>query len=69
MRDGVVVIEGGDLLISSWGASGIYRGQASGPFTLVATDVDAPADIGWDSTRRHLLVPLFKQNAVQIHHL
>ena len=67
--DGVVALETGELLISSWGASGVYRGPAAGPFTLVATDVDAPADIGWDAKRRHLLVPLFKTNMVQIHQL
>jgi hypothetical protein len=67
--DGVVALEGGDLLISSWAAEAVYRGPATGPFTAIATGLPAPADIGWDSKRKHLLVPLFKTNGVQIHRL
>ncbi|MDP6945542.1 MAG: SMP-30/gluconolactonase/LRE family protein [Myxococcota bacterium] len=67
--DGVVVLDGGELLISSWAAEGVYRGPASGPFTQVATGLTAPADIGFDRKRGRLLVPMFKTNAVQIHTL
>jgi len=65
--DGVVRLPGGDFLISSWAASAIYRGPAAGPFEIAIAGVDAPADIGYDSKRKRVLVPLFKQNAVEIY--
>jgi len=67
--DGVIGLEDSELLVSSWGAEGVYRGPAEGPFTMVATGLPAPADIGWDAKRQRFLVPLFKTNIVQIHQL
>jgi hypothetical protein len=67
--DGVIGLEDNELLVSSWGAEGVYRGPAEGPFTMVATGLPAPADIGWDAKRQRFLVPLFKTNIVQIHQL
>ena len=67
--DGVIGLESNELLISSWAAEAVYRGPAEGPFTMVATGVPAPADIGWDAKRKQLLIPLFKTDIVQIHPL
>jgi hypothetical protein len=67
--DGVVAFDGEDVLISSWAGETIYQGPMAGPFTAIASGLPAPADIGWDGKRRHLLVPLFKANVVQIHKL
>lgn len=63
--DGVVAV-GGDLLVSSWGARAVYRGKPGGPFTAVISDVEAPADIGYDTKRGRLLVPRFMASAVEI---
>jgi hypothetical protein len=64
--DGVIALGSGEILVSSWGASAVYRGKEAGPFTTVVSDVDAPADIGWDAKRSRVLIPLFKTNTVVI---
>jgi hypothetical protein len=67
--DGIVDIGGGKVLISSWEAEALYLGPIGGPFTVVVPDLPAPADIGWDSVRNRVLVPLFKNDAVHIRSL
>ncbi|MEC9073381.1 MAG: hypothetical protein VX938_13405, partial [Myxococcota bacterium] len=67
--DGLVRTPDGHFLISSWGANAIYKGPPGGPFEAVISNVDAPADIGLDTKRNRVLVPLFKTNIVQIHAL
>ena len=67
--DGLVQAPDGEFLISSWGANAIFKGPAGGPFETIISDVDAPADIGLDTKRGRLLIPLFKTNIVQIHAL
>jgi hypothetical protein len=64
--DGVVMLDDGDLLISSWDAQAVYRGPVGGPFEVVVRDVPAPADIGYDAQRGRVLIPLFQDNAVRI---
>src|SRR5688500_10050660 len=64
--DGVEVVEG-RALVSSWADSTIQvleRG-ASSPTRLVG-GVEAPADIGVDTRRSLLLVPLFAANRVEL---
>ncbi|MEZ4398812.1 MAG: hypothetical protein R3B06_02245 [Kofleriaceae bacterium] len=63
--DGVIALPGGDLLVSSWEGSAVYRGKPGGPWTSVVDNVKAPADIGWDSKRGWVLVPLFTENQVR----
>lgn len=63
--DGIVVLENGNFLISSWDAGTVYRGKPGGTFTAVVTDVPSPADIGYDFDRRRVLVPLFNGNEVR----
>ena len=63
--DGLLVA-GDKVYASSWEASGIYVGTPGGEFTLVYTDLAAPADIGWDSKRNRLLVPQFNDNALVV---
>lgn len=65
--DGVIAIAGGDLLVSSWGGKAVYRGKPAGPFAELITNVEAPADIGYDSKRGRLLVPRFQGNAVEVY--
>jgi len=64
--DGLVLLEGGDVLVSSWDAKSVYRGQPAGPFEAVVTDVNAPADIGFDSKRNLILVPMFMDSKVMM---
>jgi sugar lactone lactonase YvrE len=64
--DGIVALPGGDLLVSSWEANAVFRGKPGGDFTPVIENVKSPADIGYDTKRGRLLVPLFESNEVQV---
>jgi sugar lactone lactonase YvrE len=64
--DGILQIDGGDLMVSSWEGSAVFRGKPGGPWTEVASGLEAPADIGWDSKRKALLVPQFQNNQLVI---
>jgi len=64
--DGLIILGGGDVLVSSWDAKSVYRGPTAGPFEAVVTDVNAPADIGFDSKRNLILVPMFMDSKVMI---
>ena len=63
--DGIVVLQGGDFLISSWEGSAVYRGKPGGEFTAIVEDVSSPADIGYDGKRARVLVPLFEKGEVR----
>lgn len=58
---------GGDLLVSSWDASGVFRGKPGGDFTLVLEGIKAPADIGFDEKRSRLLLPMFENDEVRVY--
>jgi len=60
--DGLVQLPDGRLLFSSWAAASIYSFEADQSFKVFASELDAPADMGVDTKRNRLLVPLFKQN-------
>lgn len=66
--DGLVVY-GETLFISSWDANAIYQGKTTGPFTVAFPNVKTPGDIGFDSKRSRLLVPLFSENVVEAYDL
>lgn len=61
--DGVVVIAKDDLVISSWEGKTAYRGKP-GAWKDLELGIESPADIGYDSKRKRLLVPEFNGNAV-----
>jgi hypothetical protein len=67
--DGVIQSHDGHLVISSWGGKALFKGPPAGPFKEAATNLEAPADIGWDSKRHRVLVPRFNDNTVEIHSL
>lgn len=64
--DGVVRTRDGAFLISSWESQAVYRMAAGGQYEVAVDSVEAPADIGYDSTRNRLLIPLFMGNRVEI---
>jgi hypothetical protein len=64
--DGLVKLEDGRFLISSWGGSAIYALNTDHTFSVLADSLDSPADLGVDTKRNRLLIPLFKQNKVVI---
>jgi len=65
--DGVVEMPDSSLLVSSWEAKAVYRVDEDGQTTELITGVESPADIGFDSRHRKLLIPLFLGNVVKIH--
>ncbi len=66
--DGIIQV-GDSLLISSWKGSAIYRGSLGGKFELTLGELKSPADIGFDSKRKRVLVPRFLENAVEVYDL
>lgn len=61
--DGIVDL-GDSLLVSSWESSTVYQGKA-GSWTAVVVGVKAPADIGYDTKRKRVLVPRFLDDKVE----
>jgi sugar lactone lactonase YvrE len=64
--DGLIRLDDGTLLVSSWEGSAVYRVSADGQVSTVVEDVQSPADLGWDSRRHRLLIPLFMGNSIEI---
>ncbi|HYQ47238.1 MAG TPA: hypothetical protein VER11_34945 [Polyangiaceae bacterium] len=64
-----VVSVGSWLFVSSWQASGIYRGRLDQKFELVLSEQDSPTDIGYDLQRNRLLVPHFTTDRVDVFQL
>ena len=63
--DGFLVV-GDSLIVSSWGASAVYRGKLGGAaFEPIIQNVKGPADIGWDSKRSRVLIPRFLDDLVE----
>jgi hypothetical protein len=67
--DGLVRLEDGTVIVSSWLGEGVYRGTPGATFEPILTGVDAPADLGYDTKRHRLLVPIPGANQVTIHAL
>ena len=64
------IAQAGDtLLVSSWKGSAVYRGTLGGKFEIVLGELKGPADIGFDSKRKRVLVPRFLENAVEVYDL
>jgi sugar lactone lactonase YvrE len=64
--DGVVRTGDGTLYVSSWEGQAVYRVTPDGQVSTVVENVEAPADIGWDSRRHRLLIPLFNGNRIEV---
>jgi hypothetical protein len=64
--DGLVSLEDGSFLVSSWEGSCIYRGKSSEPFITVISGVTSPADIAYDAKRSRVIAPLFTKDTVGI---
>jgi hypothetical protein len=71
--DGMVQTPGGRLIVSSWESSSVLLSKAPpappGELEPFITELTSPADLGYDTRRRQLIVPLFKENALYIQEL
>ena len=65
--DGVVALDDGTFLVSSWESSTVYQGKPGGEFKALAKGIKSPADIGFDAKRGRLLVPQMTENTVAIY--
>lgn len=63
-NDGILRTNGGRLLISSWEGSSVLAGEAGRDFVELVSGVESPADIGYDTKRNRLLIPLFNKDSV-----
>lgn len=65
--DGVVRLDDGTLFVSSWNGSAVYKLAPDGTITTEVSNVVSPADIGFDSLRNRILIPVFLLDKVVIH--
>jgi sugar lactone lactonase YvrE len=63
--DGAVVLRDGTILFSSWADSSVHA-LAGGRDVQIIREVPVPADIGLDTKRMHLAVPLSMLGRVQL---
>lgn len=56
--DGIVSLPDGSLFISSWADKAVYRITPDGKSEVIIKDVESPADIGYDTRRGRILLPL-----------
>jgi len=66
MLDGIVATPAGDLIVSSWEANGFYRGKPGSDFKAAVLDVGSPSDLGYDTKRGRVLVPLFHASEIRV---
>lgn len=63
--DGLVELGDDDYLVTSWQGQAIYRGGFDTPFAAVAENQISPADIGFDTKRNRILIPVFQGDQVR----
>ncbi len=63
--DGIVILNDGRALFSSWADSSLYL-FADSTSTKLRGGLNAPADIGYDARRNIVAVPLFSDNRVEL---
>jgi hypothetical protein len=63
--DGLVLLDDGALLVSSWDGSAIYILSPTGQVSELFGGIAAPADIGFDSKRGYVLIPHFRHDRVE----
>jgi sugar lactone lactonase YvrE len=64
--DGVITLSDGRLVISSWETSSLYALSPDGKVEVLAKDLPSPADLGYDTKRERVLVPIFQEDRVVI---
>ena len=64
--DGVEVLADGRVLVSSWTDSTVHVLDSTGTMRPLVTGLPSPADIGFDTRRGRVAVPLFMDNRVEL---
>jgi sugar lactone lactonase YvrE len=65
--DGVEVLSNGNLLVSSWADSTVHVVHGGSHMMAAIRNVPAPADIGVDTKRNVVAIPLFNGGKVEYH--
>jgi len=66
---GIVAMSDGTFVLSSESSGAVYRGYRDGPFQPVISNLESPADMGYDTRRERLLIPLLTGHALAIFEL
>jgi hypothetical protein len=64
--DGVEVLSDGRVLVTSWSDSSVHVVDAAGRVTPLVRHLPAPADLGVDTRRHRMAVPLSMEGRVEI---
>jgi sugar lactone lactonase YvrE len=64
--DGIVAGADGRLFVTSWEGSAVMSGQP-GSWAVSLEGITSPADLAFDSKRNVLVIPIFRENRVEIH--
>jgi sugar lactone lactonase YvrE len=64
--DGVVRAADGSLVVSSWEDSSVVGMKTGDTMYMMMQKVETPADIGLDTRRKLLLIPVFNGNRIEI---
>lgn len=65
--DGLVRTSDGTLIVTDWKRSAAYIVRADADPVIAVRNLPSPADIGYDSKRNRLLVPLMTVNRLEFH--
>jgi hypothetical protein len=63
---GLVGMPDGTFVISSEATGAVYRGYRDGPFEPIISGLESPADLGYDTRRKRLLIPLLSGHSLAI---
>jgi sugar lactone lactonase YvrE len=66
---GLAALPDGTFVISSETTGTIYRGYRDGPFQPIIDGLEGPADLGYDTRRQRLLIPLLGGHSLAIFEL
>ncbi|GGJ43102.1 hypothetical protein GCM10008938_31670 [Deinococcus roseus] len=59
--DGMVEV-GNDLVVSSWETQTLYKVNPQGNAEVLLKGIASPADLGYDSKRNRVLIPVLSEN-------
>jgi hypothetical protein len=63
---GLTRVPDGTFLVSGWRGDEVWRGAPGGAFESVIDGLEAPGDLGYDTRRQRLLIPLFGGHALAV---
>ena len=64
--DGLLSLDDGSIITSSWEAEAVFHISPSKAVKTLIDGIEAPADLGLDTQRNRVLIPMFKANEVVI---